>query len=75
MRVAELQVNVTPFEQERKGFATLEISNTIPLPAKVYANERLCQIQFLRSDQTCAIRSADRKGKDQKQQGIMHLML
>jgi dCTP deaminase len=64
-------VNVTPFEPEWEGYATLEISNTTPLPAKVYANEGLCQILFFRSDQACAISYADRKGKYQKQQGIV----
>jgi dCTP deaminase len=44
MRVAELHMNVTPFEPEWEGFVTLEISNTTPLPAKVYANERMYQI-------------------------------
>jgi dCTP deaminase len=64
-------VNVTPFEPEWEGFATLEISNTTPLPAKVYANEGLCQILFLRSDEPCLVSYADRKGKYQKQQGIV----
>jgi dCTP deaminase len=64
-------VNVTPLEPEWEGFVTLEISNTTPLPAKVYANEGLCQILFFRSDQACEISYADRKGKYQKQQGII----
>jgi dCTP deaminase len=64
-------VNVTPFEPEWEGFVTLEISNTTPLPAKVYANEGLCQILFFRSDQTCEVSYADRKGKYQNQQGIV----
>ena len=64
-------VNVTPFEPEWEGFVTLEISNTSPLPAKVYANEGLCQIVFFRSDQICEISYADRKGKYQKQLGIV----
>jgi len=64
-------VNVTPFEPEWEGFVTLEISNTTPLPAKVYANEGLCQILFFRSDEACEISYADRKGKYQKQQGIV----
>jgi dCTP deaminase len=63
-------VNVTPFELEWEGFATLEISNTTPLPARVYANEGLCRILFFRSDEALAIGYADRKGKYQKQQGI-----
>jgi len=64
-------VNVTPFEPEWEGFATLEISNTTPLPAKVYANEGLCQILFFRSDESCEISYADRQGKYQKQPGIV----
>jgi dCTP deaminase len=64
-------VNVTPFEPEWEGFVTLEISNTTPLPARVYANEGLCQILFFRSDELCEISYADRKGKYQKQQGIV----
>jgi len=44
-------VNVTPFEPEWEGFVTLEISNTTPLPAKVYANEGLCQILFFQGDE------------------------
>jgi dCTP deaminase len=64
-------VNVTPFEPEWEGFVTLEISNTTPLPAKIYANEGLCQILFFRSDEPCQVSYADRKGKYQKQQGIV----
>ncbi|HLI04823.1 MAG TPA: dCTP deaminase [Terracidiphilus sp.] len=64
-------VNVTPFEPEWEGFVTLEISNTTPLPARVYANEGLCQILFFRSDEPCEISYADRKGKYQRQQGIV----
>ena len=63
-------VNVTPLEPEWEGFVTLEISNTTPLPARVYANEGLCQILFFRSDESCQISYADRQGKYQKQQGI-----
>lgn len=64
-------VNVTPFEPEWEGFATLEISNTTPLPARIYANEGLCQILFFQSDAPCETSYADRKGKYQKQQGIV----
>src|ERR1700743_2346588 len=64
-------VNVTPFEPEWEGYVTLEISNTTPLPAKIYANEGLCQILFFQSDQVCEISYADRRGKYQKQQGIV----
>jgi dCTP deaminase len=64
-------VNVTPFEPEWEGFATLEISNSTPLPAKIYANEGLCQILFFRSDESCQVSYADRNGKYQNQQGIV----
>ena len=64
-------VNVTPFEPEWEGFVTLEISNTTPLPARIYANEGLCQILFFQSDEVCETSYADRKGKYQKQQGIV----
>jgi dCTP deaminase len=64
-------VNVTPFEPEWEGFVTLEISNTTPLPAKIYANEGLCQILFFQSDEVCEVSYADRKGKYQQQQGIV----
>jgi dCTP deaminase len=64
-------VNVTPFEPEWEGFVTLEISNTTPLPAKVYANEGLCQIIFFQSDEVCEVSYADRKGKYQSQKGIV----
>jgi dCTP deaminase len=64
-------VNVTPFEPEWEGFVTLEISNTTPLPARVYANEGLCQILFFQSDEVCEVSYADRKGKYQAQTGIV----
>ncbi len=64
-------VNVTPFEPEWEGFVTLEISNTTPLPAKVYANEGLCQILFFQSDESCETSYKDRKGKYQAQSGIV----
>lgn len=64
-------VNVTPFEPEWEGFVTLEISNTTPLPARVYANEGLCQILFFQSDEICETSYADRKGKYQAQKGIV----
>ncbi len=62
--------NVTPFEPEWEGFVTLEISNTTPLPAKIYANEGIAQVLFFESDETCAVSYADRQGKYQAQQGI-----
>lgn len=63
-------VNVTPLEPEWEGHITLEISNTTPLPAKIYANEGLAQIIFLQANEECEISYADRKGKYMKQQGI-----
>jgi dCTP deaminase len=64
-------VNVTPFEPEWEGFVTLEISNSTPLPAKIYSNEGLCQILFFQSDEPCEISYKDKKGKYQKQSGIV----
>ena len=64
-------VNVTPFEPEWEGFVTLEISNTTPLPAKVYSNEGLCQILFFQSDEACEVSYKDKAGKYQKQTGIV----
>ncbi len=63
-------VNVTPFEPEWEGYVTLEISNTTPLPAKIYANEGIAQVLFLEADEECEISYADKKGKYQKQQRI-----
>ncbi len=64
-------VNVTPFEPEWEGFVTLEISNTTPLPAKIYANEGLCQIIFFQGDEQCEVSYKDKKGKYQGQTGIV----
>jgi dCTP deaminase len=66
-----LIVNVTPFEPEWEGFVTLEISNTTPLPARIYAYEGIAQVLFFEGDEPCDISYADRKGKYQKQQGIV----
>jgi len=63
-------VNVTPFEPEWEGYVTLEISNTTPLPAKIYANEGIAQVLFLEAIQVCETSYADRKGKYMKQEGI-----
>lgn len=65
-------VNVTPFEPEWEGHVTLEISNTTPLPAKIYANEGLAQVLFFESDKddVCETSYADRAGKYQGQRGI-----
>lgn len=64
-------VNVTPFEPEWEGFVTLEISNTTPLPAKIYANEGIAQVLFFEADEVCQTSYADKKGKYQKQQEIV----
>jgi dCTP deaminase len=63
-------VNVTPFEPEWEGFVTLEISNTTPLPARIYSNEGIAQVLFFQADEECLISYADKKGKYQKQQTI-----
>jgi len=64
--------NVTPFEPEWEGHVTLEISNTTPLPAKIYANEGICQVLFFEADDddVCEVSYADKKGKYQKQTGV-----
>jgi len=64
-------VNVTPFEPEWEGYVTLEISNTTPLPAKIYANEGIAQVLFFEGDEVCQTSYADKKGKYQKQQSIV----
>lgn len=63
-------VNITPLEPEWEGYITLEISNTTPLPAKVYADEGIAQILFFEAGQVCKVSYADRKGKYQKQKGV-----
>jgi dCTP deaminase len=65
-----LIVNVTPLEPEWEGHVTLEISNTTPLPARVYANEGVCQFLFLKADSLCETSYADRGGKYMKQTGV-----
>ena len=64
-------VNVTPFEPEWEGFVTLEISNSTPLPAKIYSNEGLCQILFFQGDEPPDVSYKDKKGKYQSQTGIV----
>lgn len=66
-----LIVNVTPFEPEWEGYVTLEISNTTPLPAKIYANEGIAQVLFFEGDEVCTTSYADRKGKYQRQETIV----
>ncbi len=63
-------VNVTPLEPEWEGFVTLELSNTTPLPAKVYANEGIAQVIFLKADSPCEVSYGDRGGKYQKQMDL-----
>jgi dCTP deaminase len=63
-------VNVTPFEPEWEGTATLEISNTTPLPARIYANEGIAQVVFFRADEPCEVSYRDKQGKYQAQRDI-----
>jgi dCTP deaminase len=63
-------VNVTPFEPEWEGIVTLEVSNTTPLPAKIYAGEGIAQVLFFESDEICETSYADKKGKYQAQKGL-----
>ena len=63
-------VNVTPFEPEWEGYVTLEISNTTPLPAKIYAGEGLAQVLFFQTNEVCEVSYLDRKGKYMYQVGI-----
>lgn len=63
-------VNVTPLEPEWRGKVTIEISNTTPLPAKIYAREGIAQMVFLKGDRTCAVSYADKGGKYQDQDGL-----
>jgi len=63
-------VNVTPLEPEWRGKVTIEISNTTPLPAKIYANEGIAQMIFLKADRVCATSYADKGGKYQDQRGL-----
>ncbi|MFQ5677916.1 MAG: dCTP deaminase [Gemmatimonadota bacterium] len=62
--------NVTPFEPQWEGHVTLEISNTTPLPARIYAEEGIAQVLFFESDEECEVSYAERRGKYQKQTGV-----
>lgn len=64
-------MNITPFEPEWEGMVTLEISNTTPLPAKIYAGEGLAQVLFLEAKEECQVSYSDRKGKYMKQLEIV----
>lgn len=63
-------INVTPLEPEWEGYITIEISNTAPLPTKIYANEGIAQLLFLQASEICEISYADKAGKYQAQKGI-----
>ena len=63
-------VNVTPFEPEWEGHVTIEISNTTPLPAKIYAHEGIAQVLFFQSDEPCEVSYKDKSGKYQAQRGV-----
>lgn len=63
-------VNVTPFEPEWEGHVTIEISNTTPLPAKIYAHEGIAQVLFFQSDEACEVSYKDKAGKYQQQRGV-----
>jgi dCTP deaminase len=65
-------VNVTPFEPEWEGYATISVSNTGPLPARIYAHEGIAQLLFLQADEICAESYQDKKGKYQAQKKITH---
>ncbi|TVR18617.1 MAG: dCTP deaminase [Anaerolineaceae bacterium] len=67
---AGIVTHVTPFEPGWEGFVTLEISNTTPLPARIYANEGIAQVIFLEADEECEISYADKAGKYQGQTGV-----
>lgn len=62
--------NVTPFEPEWEGYVTLEISNTTPLPAKIYSNEGIAQVLFFEGDEGPLVSYKDKKGKYQGQVGV-----
>jgi dCTP deaminase len=64
-------INVTPFEPEWEGYVTLEISNTTPLPAKIYANEGISQVLFFQGSEPCQTSYKDKKGKYQNQKGLV----
>jgi dCTP deaminase len=67
-----LIVNITPFEPEWEGHATIGISNTAPKPARIYANEGIGQLVFLEADEICEVSYADKKGKYQAQKDITY---
>jgi dCTP deaminase len=64
-------VNVTPLEPEWEGQVTIEISNTTPLPARIYAEEGICQFLFLQGASPCEVSYADKRGKYMRQHGVV----
>jgi deoxycytidine triphosphate deaminase len=71
VRNCGLIVNVTPLEPAWEGYVTIEVSNTTPLPARIYANEGIAQVLFLESDEECMVSYADKAGKYQNQHGVV----
>jgi dCTP deaminase len=63
-------VNITPLEPGWEGHLTIEISNTTPLPARIYSFEGIAQVLFFEAGAAPEVTYADRKGKYQGQQGI-----
>jgi len=63
-------VNITPFEPEWEGFVTISIANLTSRPAKIYSNEGIAQVIFLKAEETCEVSYADKKGKYQAQKKI-----
>jgi dCTP deaminase len=63
-------VNVTPFEPEWEGYATMSLANTAPLPVRLYANEGIAQVIFLQADEVCQVSYQDKQGKYQAQKEI-----
>ena len=69
-RMAEQHRMIEPFEPEWEGFVTLEVSNTTPPPARIYANDGVAQVLFFESDEVCETSCKDRGGKYQGQVGV-----
>ena len=65
-------INVTPFEPEWEGFATISITNTSHTPVKIYANEGIAQLLFLKSDKLCEVSKKDKKGKYQAHKDVTY---
>jgi dCTP deaminase len=66
-----ITINVTPFEPEWEGYATMQIANSTPLPARIYANEGIAQLVFFQTDEVCRTSYKDKRGKYQRQKGIV----